>query len=82
MVAVGAGGVGAGVPVPPVSEGGVAGGVGVGATAVPPVEDEVGGVAVAGVVVVEVVLVEVRVAGVVVPPDGGAVTAGTVFGTS
>lgn len=68
---------------PPVSEGGVAGGVGVGATAVPPVEDEVGGVAVAGVVVVEVVLVvEVRVAGVVVEPDGGAVTAGTVFGTS
>jgi len=64
-----------------VSDGGVAGGVGVGVTAVPPVEDDPGVVAVVDVVVVAVVLVDVPAAGVVVPPDGGAVRAGTVSGT-
>lgn len=81
VVGVGVGVVGAGVPVPPVLEGGVAGGVGVGVTAVPPVEDGLGVVAVVDVVVVDVVLVEVPAAGVVVPPDGGAVSTGTVSGT-
>ncbi len=77
---MGAGVVGVGVTVPPVFDGGVTVGVGVGVTAVPPVEDELGVVAVVDVVVVAVVLVDVP-AGVVVPPDGGAVSAGTVSGT-
>ena len=81
VVAVGAGVVGVGVTVPPVFDGGVTVGVGVGVTAVPPVEDELGGVGVVDVVVVAVVLVDVPAAGVVVPPDGGAVSAGTVSGT-
>lgn len=73
-----------GVAVPPVGAGalGVAAG---GVTAVPPVaavpDDELLGAGVVEVVVVEVVVVAVgSLAGVVVPPDGGAVSAGVVSG--
>ena len=71
-----------GVAVPPVLEDGA----GVGVTAVPPVlpvePDVLGVAAVVDVVVVEVVAVVDEAAGVVVPPDGGAVSAGVVSGTS
>jgi hypothetical protein len=83
LVVVGAAGVvGVGVAVPPV-EG--AAGVGVGVTAVPPVAELlelVLGVVVVEVDVVEVVLVVALPAGVVVPPDGGAVRTGVVLGRS
>jgi hypothetical protein len=72
--------VGVGVEAPPVFDGVVGVAVGVGVTAVPP-EEDVLGVVVVDVVVVAVVLV-VPAAGVVVEPDGGAVRAGVVSGTS
>lgn len=73
-----AGVVAVGVAVPPVAADG-AEVAGVGDAAAPPeaaVPDED-----AVVEVVDVVLVDVVAAGVVVPPDGGAVRAGVVLGT-
>lgn len=69
-----------GVTVPPVFDGVVVVGAGVGVTAVPPVEDGAGVVAVVEVVDVVEVLVDVPAAGVVVPPAGGAVRTGVVSG--
>jgi len=77
-----AGAVCVGVDEPPVLDGVV---VGAGVTAVPPEEgalDELG--ALLGVVVVDVVVVDVEAdeEGAGVPPEGGAVSTGVVFGTS